>query len=362
MQLRAEALEAHLARGRLAPVYAVSGDEALLALEAQDAIRAAARKAGFTERTVLHADARTDWSLLEQATQSLSLFDERRIIEVRLPSGKPGKDGAAALQTLAAAGAQDVLAIVALPRLDRSTRESGWATALADAGAWVEVSAVERAQLPAWIGQRLARQKQRCEPAALAFLADRIEGNLLAGHQEILKLGLLHPPGDVSLEAVTDSVLDVARYEVFGLPVAMLAGDCARVMRTVEGLQAEGEALPLLVWTLMEEFHALLRVREAMAAGRPFQAVARENRLWGPRAALAERALPQLTTDLLAGLLDRCAELDRLAKGLRVPGRDSDPWLELADIALQLARRCGGTRPDRGRPSASRPITTGTPA
>jgi DNA polymerase-3 subunit delta len=340
MQLRADALPAHLARGRLARLYTLCGEEPLLVIEAQDAVRAAARRAGFTERTVLQADAKTDWSLLEQATQSLSLFAERRLVEVRLPNGKPGKAGAQALLGLAARVDDDLLVTVALPKLDKGARESAWASALAQAGVWVDAPAIDRAQLPGWLAARLARQEQQCEPAALAFLAERVEGNLLAGHQEVLKLGLLFPPGTLSLECVADSVLHVARYDVFALPLAMLGGDRARVARTVEGLQAEGAALPLVVWALAEELRGLLRIRAALAAGRPFQVAARESRYWGMRSTLAERALPGLSTTLLSALLARCADLDRLSKGLRVLSADSDPWLELADIAARFAAHC----------------------
>jgi DNA polymerase-3 subunit delta len=336
MQLRADALPGHLARGKLAPLYVVSGDEPLLAIEAQDAIRAAARAAGYSERDVLTVDARWDWSQLSGASQGMSLFAERKILEIRLPSGKPGKDGGEALKAHAAQASEDVLTLVALPKLDRAVRDSGWATALDSAGVWVDVPKVERAELPAWIGQRLKRQNQSATREALDFIADRVEGNLLAAHQEIGKLGLLHPPGELSLEQVTDSVLDVARFDVWALPQAMLTGDRARLLRMLEGLRAEGEALPLVLWAVTEEVRALLRVKSAMDAGRPFAQAVRDARVWGPRQDLMQKIMQRVDTEHLGRLLARCAEVDRLFKGLRPRGADSDPWLELGEIATAV--------------------------
>lgn len=341
MQLKFDALPAHLERatqsGRCARVYTIASDETLLAIEAQDAIRAAARAAGYAERDVLHADSRFDWSLLAGSASGLSLFAERRIIDVRLPSGKPGKLGAEALKAHAEQASEDTLTIVALPRLDRATRESAWASALERAGIWIDIAKVERAELPAWIGQRLARQQQRAARPALEFLADRVEGNLLAAHQEIAKLGLLYGPGEITQEQLTDAVLNVARYDVFALPLAFYAGDGTRALRVLESLRAEGAALPLVLWAVTEEIRTLLQIRCAADAGKPVAALAREHRIWGPREKLLPQILARLTTTQLAHLLARCADVDRLAKGLRADQRDSDPWLELADIALALA-------------------------
>jgi DNA polymerase-3 subunit delta len=337
MQIKAEQLRLHLGKGRLARLYVVAGDEALLAIEAQDAIRAAARSAGFAERTVLHVDFRFDWSLLEQAARSGSLFSERRLIDVRLPSGKPGKDGAEALARYPDGTAEDTLTLLCLPRLERSARESAWARALEAAGVWVDVPAVERAALPDWIGARLERQRQSAPRDALEFLADRVEGNLLAAHQEISKLALLFAPGGLTFEQVSDSVLNVARYDVFALPRAVVEGDRTRIGRTIEGLRAEGEALPLALWVVSEELRTLLRLKHETAAGRPFASAARDLRVWGARLQAAEAALARVSEPKLAALLARCAQLDRIAKGLPAPGCDSDPWLELTDIALSAS-------------------------
>ena len=342
MRVNAEGLVAMLARAerdrKLASVFVIASDESLLSLEAQDAIRATARRAGFTERDVLQADARFDWSRLAAAAQSQSLFSERRMIELRLPTGKPGVAGAAALEAHAAKSHADLLTIVALPRLDRRARDTRWVAALESAGVLVEIENIERGRLPAWIALRLGRQQQTAPAEALEFIADRVEGNLLAAHQEISKLGLLYPAGSLSLEQVHDAVLNVARYDVFQVPVAMLGGDAARIEKTLAGLRAEGEAIPLVLWAIVEELRMLLRVRAQVDAGRPFPAVARDNRLWGGREKLVERALPKLDPQQLTRALARCSLIDRIAKGLRPQTADSDPWLELTDLALSVAR------------------------
>ena len=341
MQIKADGLPALLARAererRMPALITVASDEALLAQEAQDAIRATARTVGYSEREVLQADARFDWSRLAQATQGLSLFAERRIVDLRLPTGKPGLAGAAALEALAQNLADDTLMMIALPRLDRRARETRWVSALERAGILLEIDSVDRARLPRWIGERLARQQQSAAEDALVFIAERVEGNLLAAHQEIAKLGLLYPAGELTLAQVADSVLNVARYDVFQLPLAMLAGDAPRVQKTMAGLRAEGEAIPLVLWAITEELRMLIRVKSQVDAGRPFAMAARENRLWGPRERLVERALGRIDVGRLGRAVARAATVDRLAKGLRAPRADSDPWLELTDLALELA-------------------------
>lgn len=335
MQLRIDQLGQHLERGRLARCYVLAGDEALLSSEAQDAIRAAARAQGYSERQVLHADARMDWSVLDQVATGLSLFSRRRLLEIRLPSGKPGKAGSESLQVHARRDDEDMLTIISLPKLDRATRNSAWASALQSAGVWIDIATIARDRLPDWISARLARQQQSTTRAALELLADRVEGNLLAAHQEIAKLHLLYGPGELSLEQIRSAIFDVARFDIAALPAAMLAEDKSRIIRLLAGLRAEGEPLPLLLWMVSEELRNLLRLQQAVAAGRPFASAVRSVRLSSPPA-LVERALPRVTAARLADLLARCAELDRLAKGLHLADRDDDPWLELTDLALGL--------------------------
>ncbi|CAN0618391.1 DNA polymerase III subunit delta [Burkholderia multivorans] len=363
MQLRLDALEAHLAKG-LAGLYTVYGDEPLLAQEACDRIRAAARAAGFTERSVHTVERGFDWSVLLGASQAMSLFGERQLIELRIPSGKPGKDGADALKTLAGAANPDALMLVTLPRLDAATQKSAWFTALANGGVALKIDPVDRVQLPNWIGQRLAMQGQRVAPGedgrrALQFIAERVEGNLLAAHQEIQKLGLLYPQGPLSFEQVHDAVLNVARYDVFKLNEAMLAGDAARLSRMIDGLKGEGEAIVLVLWAVVEELRTLLRIKRGVAAGKPLAALLRENRVWGPRERLIGPALSRVSEPLLEKALAFAARLDRQVKGLSAvatPVRRAqdepppDPWDGLFQLAMTVAGAPGVRPPAAGRP------------
>ncbi len=267
MQLATAQLTGHLQQG-LRSLYTLHGDEPLLAQEAADAIRAVARTQGYTERTSYTvAGAHFDWSAVLAAGGSLSLFADKQIVEIRVPSGKPGKDGSAALQHIAeqARGNDSTLTLVMLPRLDKATRTGAWFSALENNGVSLQVDPVERAALPQWIAQRLAAQNQRVKAGeegqrTLQFFADRVEGNLLAAHQEIQKLALLHPAGELGWEQVEGAVNNVARYDVFKLSEAVLGGNPVRVARMLDGLRAEGEAEVLVHYTLAEDIRALKRV------------------------------------------------------------------------------------------------------
>ncbi|MCH7343482.1 DNA polymerase III subunit delta [Pelomonas sp. CA6] len=341
MQLKPEALAGHLAKG-LKAFYTVHGDEALLAQEAADAVRAAARQAGFSERHVFTVSgAYFDWAPVLAAAQAMSLFAERQLIEIRIPGGKPGKEGSEALQRYCEAAPQDVLTLVTLPRLDKTQLGSAWFSALDGAGISVRVDPVERRELPTWIARRLAQQGQPVAGGpdgqrALEFFADRVEGNLLAAHQELQKLALLHPPGELSLTQIEEAVLDVARFDVFKLSEAVLSGQAGRVMRMLDGLQAEGEAAVLVHWTLAEDIRALKRARDAMAAGKPLPIALREARVWGPKERLFERVLPALAEPQLLELLHAAQVCDGIVKGLRHPEWPANPWDALNRLALML--------------------------
>ncbi|WKB50968.1 DNA polymerase III subunit delta [Eleftheria terrae] len=341
MQLRLDQLQAHLQR-ELRPLYTLHGDEALLVQEACDAIRAAARAAGHAERTVhTVAGAHFDWGELLGAAQALSLFADKRLIEIRIPGGKPGKDGSEALQRYCEHLGDDLVTIVVLPRLDKTAQSSGWFTALDGAGVTVRIDPIERKLLPGWIAQRLSAQGQRVQGGeegqrTLAFFADRVEGNLLAAHQEIQKLGLLYPPGELSFEQVEVAVLNVARYDVFKLSEAVLAGQVARVLRMLDGLEAEGEAAVLVHWTLAEDIRTLKRVKDALLAGRPLPMALREQRVWGLKEKLFERVLPRLSDRSVDALLDAAQVCDGLVKGLRHPDWPAEPWAALRRLALMV--------------------------
>lgn len=347
MHIALNQLGAHLGKG-LQPLYVLHGDEALLQQEALDAIRAAARAQGYSERSSFTvAGAHFDWSAVLAAGGSLSLFAERQIVEIRLPSGKPGKDGIPALQQLAQAarGNDSTLTLVLLPRLDKAAKTSAWFTALEGAGVALQIDPVERGMLPAWIAQRLAAQGQRVAAGeegqrTLQFFADRVEGNLLAAHQEIQKLALLYPQGELAPAQVEAAVLNVARYDVFKLSEAVLAGQVLRAQRMLDGLQAEGEAEVLVHWALAEDIRALKRVKDALNAGKPLPLALRENRIWGAKERLFERVLPRLQDAQAARLLQSAHLVDGIVKGLKVPDWPQDGWQALSRLALQLARVC----------------------
>jgi DNA polymerase-3 subunit delta len=334
VQLKPEQLEAQLARG-LRPLYTIHGDEPLLAQEAADAIRAAARAAGYTERKVFNVSgAHFDWSGVLGAAQAMNLFADRQLIEIRIPSGKPGKDGSDALQRYCEVLPQDVLTLVQLPRLDFQQLKAAWFSALDAAGITLRVETLERNALPAWLAQRLARQGQRVKAGeegqrTLAFFADRIEGNLLAAHQELQKLALLHPAGELGFEQIESAVLDVARYDITKLLEAVWTGQVARALRMLDGLAAEGESAVFLHWSLAEDLRALARARAALDDGRPLPLALREARVWGQKERLFERLLPRLTDHRMADLLEAASICDGICKGLKHPGWPCDPWAAL---------------------------------
>ena len=333
MQLRGDQLAAHLER-ELQPVYVVYGDEPLLVIEAADAIRSAARRQGFDEREVLTALPGFNWSDLAHAAGNMSLFGGRTLLDLRIPTGKPGREGSAALQDYCARPSPDALLLVTLPGLDWSEEKAAWLKALTEAGAAVKLVPPGLNDLPAWIGGRLARQQQRAGNEALRFIAERVEGNLLAAHQEILKLGLLHPAGEVSLEQVRDAVLNVARYDLDGLREALLAGDVVRLTRTLDGLRQEGEAPPLVLWALTEEVRALAQIKVALQSGQSVDAAFKEARVWGARQGLLRRALQRVEVRASLAALRHAAQIDRLIKGL---GGASDVWDEFLRLGLRLS-------------------------
>ena len=288
----------------------------------------------------------------------MSLFADRQMIEIHIPSGKPGKDGAAALQQIAAqaSGNETTLTLVTLPRLDKLAKSSAWFVALQSAGATLQIEPVERNALPQWIAQRLAQQGQRVVAGeegqrSLQFFADRVEGNLLAAHQEVQKLALLFAPGELSFEQVEGAVLNVARYDVFKLSEAVLAGQTLRVQRMLDGLRAEGEAEVLVHYALAEDIRALKRVKDAMAQGRPLPLALREQRVWGMKERLFERVLPRLSDASLSTLLQAAHQVDGIIKGIKQGDWPTDGWQALHRLAMMLCALCGGQAKPAAAPS-----------
>ena len=342
MQVRAEALDAHLEKS-LASLYVIASDEHLLAMEAADRIRKKARSTGFSEREVLIVDRYFKWGELTSTQQSMSLFGDKKLIELRIPTGKPGKEGGQALQDYAAncaaaATADDTLTLITLPKLDWAAQKSAWVTALQRAAVYIDIPVVERPQLANWIGQRLAAQGQSADKISLDFMVERVEGNLLAAHQEIRKLGLLYPEGRLSAEQVQDAVLNVARYDVFKLSEAMLSGDVSRLVRMLEGLKGEGEALPLVLWAVAEEIRILLKLKLGVNEGRPLAILMKEYRIWGPRERLIPNAIARVTLKTLQTAMHEAAQIDKLIKGLRARAFAGDPWDALLQLAMRIAR------------------------
>ena len=334
MNIPADRLSDHLARG-LSALYVVVGDEPLAALEASDAIRAAARAAGYSERTVFTVQGRYNWQGIFSGSDNLSLFAERRLTEIRIPSGKPGVDGAKALEAYAGNLPADTLTLVSLPGLDWKAMQSRWFASLAKAGVVVEARPIDRAALPGWIERRLARHGLRAERAALEFLADQVEGNLLAAQQEIDKLALLLPPGAVTLADVEHAVVDVSRLEADALQDALYAGDGARFAQVLTDLRDAGEAVPAIQWQVSSAVQLLLRLKLALSQGDSLSAVMRT--LWGRdkmRAPQIERALKQLSLAKIEAALADLALVDRQAKGLE---RVGDPWDTLLRMGMALA-------------------------
>jgi DNA polymerase-3 subunit delta len=293
------------------------------------------------------AGAHFDWGEVLAAGGAMSLFADKQIIEIRIPSGKPGKEGSVALQQVAemAAGNDSTLTLVVLPRLDKASKSTAWFAALENNGVSIQVDPVERQALPAWIAHRLKTQEQRVQEGeagqhTLQFFAERVEGNLLAAHQEIQKLGLLYPPGELTFEQVERAVLNVARYDVFKLSEAVLSGQPLRVQRMLDGLKAEGEAEVLVHYALAEDIRALKRVKDAVASGKALPMVLREQRIWGAREKLFERVLPRMSVGLLEKLLQSAQQVDGIVKGLKVADWPTDNWQALHRLAMRVCRAC----------------------
>ena len=334
MNLRPDQLPAVLDKP-LAPLWLVHGNEALLVLEAADAIRAAAKRQAYDERETLVVGQGFKWDALTLAAGNLSLFGGAKLIDLRIPTGKVGKEGSAALQQWCQNLSMDNLLLITLPELDWREEKAVWFSALVNAGVAIKLMAPALADLPIWIAGRLRRQKQSADQESLKFIAERVEGNLLAAHQEIQKLGLLYPPGELSTTQVREAVLNVARYDIEGLREALLAGDVARLSRTLNGLMHEGEAPPLVLWAMSEEIKALAVIRNGMDSGKPIDALLKDAKVWGPRATPIKKALQRLSTVTLETALQHAGKIDLLAKGI---GR-GNIWEEFLRLGLHLCAR-----------------------
>ncbi|MDX2457945.1 MAG: DNA polymerase III subunit delta [Gammaproteobacteria bacterium] len=332
MQLTPDKLEAHLAR-QLAPVYFISGDEPLRVMEAADAIRAAARGQGYDEREVLTVQAGFDWDNLLSGAGNLSLFSQRRLIELRLPTGKPGTDGAKALRAYTEQLPEDTVLLVTAGKLDPAARKSKWVQALDQAGVVIFVWPLNTREFNAWVQQRMRQRGLAPTPEAVTLLADRVEGNLLACMQEIDKLTLLQDGGVVDADTIMSLVGDNARYDVYGLVDSALSGDGARSVRILHGLCAEAVAPQVVVWALARELRQLAVMAAVVASGQPVQQVLTQYRVWAARKTVVGKALTRLAVSECHAMLQQCAHIDRVSKG-QAAGK---VWDELLQLTLQLA-------------------------
>jgi len=332
VQINLEQLAAHLKK-RLAPVYFISGDEPLRVMEAAAAVRTQARAQGFDEREVISVQKGFDWSSLSSSAGNLSLFSQQRLIDLRLPTGKPGKEGAQALRHYVEQPADDTLLLITAGKLEKEARKSKWVQALDRAGVVIFVWPLKAEQFPAWVRGRMQQRGLVPTPAAVAMLAERVEGNLLACMQEIDKLFLLHGEGPVDVDQVAAAVADSARFDVFTLVDSALAGDGMRSTRILHGLQGEGIAPLLVSWALAKEIRQLAAMASLVATGQPATKVMAQFHVWDARKQAIGNALGRLPGKACNDLLRRCANTDRVIKGQAM----GNAWDELLQLVLQLA-------------------------
>ena len=333
MRLAQAQLANHLKQG-LQALYVLVGDEPLAQRESLDAIRAAARAQGFDERNSLMVERYFNWQQIQSYGQSISLFASRRLLEINLPSGKPGIDGGKALQALANMAIADTCVVIILPKLEREAKSSAWFTALEKQAVTIALDEVDAANLPKWIANRLSQQGQHTSQQTLEFLAHQVEGNLLAANQEVQKLDLLYPQGELADATVREAVLNVSRYDAFQLGEAVLAGDAERTVRILQGLQDEGENAVAVMNPLMWALRPLVRIKQAEMRGENVANAMTNARIFGDKQPIVKRALARLSLRQLEAALQKLADIDRTAKGVML----GDAWLEISRLCFGLAK------------------------
>ncbi len=333
MLLKPEQLEASLKKG-LQSLYVLVGDEPLAQKECLDLIRLSARQAGCDERTSFTVDRYFNWQQLNHFDQSMSLFSSQRLLEIYVPTGKPGVEGGKALAQLANQPMTDTTVIIVLPTLERDTKNSAWFNSLEQVGVCITLNEVSIHTLPQWIAQRMSQQGQNTDNTTLEFIANQVEGNLLAAHQEIQKLGLLYPAGKLTDSEVRAAVLNVSRFDAFQLGEAVLAGDAERAVRIAQGLQDEGEQAVAVMNPLMWVLRPLVRIKHAEARGENLNNVMTQARIFGDRQNMVRRALSRLSLRQLDAALAKLTDIDKIAKGMM----QGDAWLEISRLCYGLAR------------------------
>lgn len=332
MKIRPEQISGHLQKN-LAPIYLLGGDEPLQIQEASDAIRAKARESGYTEREVLNADKGFDWDGLLQATQTQSLFGDKRLLELRLPGSKPGDQGGRALRAYAENPAPDTILLVICGKLESSATRTKWLQSLERAGAFIQVWPVDSGRLPQWVQQRMRSRGLQPSRDAVTLLADRVEGNLLAASQEIEKLLLLHGAGHVDEAAVAASVANSARFNIYGLVDSSLDGKPARMSRMLSGLQGEGVEPTLVLWAFSREIRALSEMAYGINHGKGVEAILAEKRVWDRRKPLIKKALKRHSLSAWHAMQQKCSYIDRVIKGLAA----GMVWDEMLQLGMTLS-------------------------
>lgn len=332
-RLRPDQLTGHLKRD-LASIYLITGDEPLLIQEAADSIRTCARSRGFSERELHHTDGGFTWDDLMHSANSLSLFAEKKLIEIRVHNGKPGDAGSKALQAYCQNPSQDNLLMLLLPKVEKAAQSSKWFKAVENCGVIIQVWPVGANELPRWVDQRLKMASLQASSEAIDILCVKVEGNLLAAAQEIEKLKLLATSDIIDAETMASCVMESARYDVFTLVSRALSADSAAVTRILNGLKGEGTEAPVVLWALARELRILGAVKNALDNGQAFDLAARQNQIWSARKPLVKQALQRLNQQQIYQLVTLCGLADRSIKG----AAKHDPWQLLCDIALGL---CG---------------------
>ena len=330
MKIYPDKLNAHL-KGDLLPIYFFSGDEPLQLGEAMDAVRGHARKQGFTEREVMDVERGFDWNELLASSNSMSLFAEKKIIDLRLPTGKPGKEGGAALVEYAQRPPEDTVLLISSGKVDKRSQSAKWYKALDKVGATLQVWPVETKDMPRWVDQRLRSRGLQPEPDAVRLVAERVEGNLLAAAQEVDKLVLLNGEGALSAGQVEAAVADSARFDVFGLVDAALIGDVSRLTRMLDGLRGEGVEPVLVLWALTREIRSLADMATQIEAGKGIDGML--SRVWGKRKGPVKAGLQRHNRIRWQQMLRRAARLDRVIKGAAA----GNAWDELLQLSLMMA-------------------------
>ncbi|MFI3185586.1 MAG: DNA polymerase III subunit delta [Methylococcaceae bacterium] len=332
MRLKPDQIAAALKKG-LAPVYFISGDEPLQLGEMADAVRATARAAGYDTREVLVADAGFSWHQLTESAGSLSIFADKKIIDLRLPTGTPGTEGAKALVAYCERVPEDTLLLITAAKTASASLKSRWFQALDKAGCIVQVWPLDGQDLLRWLQQRMERRGLKAETAGIKILASRIEGNLLAAAQEIEKLYVLYGTGDISQQQIFDVVADSSRFDVFKLMDCVLSGRVGRILKILSGLQAEGVAAPVVLWALTRDARVLIKIKQALSAGQNRALVFKNNQIWAQRQQLVGDALNRLGEPDLCNILVLSAKADRQIKGRQ----QGDPWETLLAVCLMFA-------------------------